>query len=88
MTLDDPQLLALDHDCHVQGIIPSVAFFVDVPESSNDSFFSGQAIVTNKVKATQPSSALRHSTELTNIIRTHYGDSSGRAINPVLVVVT
>ena len=31
VALDGPQLLALDHDFHVHGIVPSVAFFVDIP---------------------------------------------------------
>ena len=32
MSLDSPQLLALDHDFHIHGIVPSVAFFIDTPE--------------------------------------------------------
>lgn len=88
MTLDGPQLLALDHDFHVHGIVPSVAFFVDIPECSSDSFFSGEAVVTNKDKVTQPSSAMHHSIELTSIIRTHYGDSGSHARKPILVVMS
>ena len=57
------QLLALDHDFHIHDIVPSVALFVDIPD---DSFFRGTTLVTNKDKVTQPSSALRHSTEMTN----------------------
>ena len=68
--------------------MPYVALFLDIPVSSSDSFFSGEAVVTNKDKVTQPSSAIRHSTELTNIIRTHFEDSSGHAGKPVLVVVS
>ena len=82
------QLLAPDHDFHIHGIVPSVAFFVDIPEHSSNSFFSGQAIVTNKDKVTQPSSAIWHSIELTGIIHTHFGDSHGHASKPVLVVVS
>ena len=29
VSLDGPQLLALDHDFHAHGIIPSVAFFFE-----------------------------------------------------------
>ena len=54
MSLDSPQLLALDHDFHIHGSVPSVAFFIDTPETTTDSFFAGQAIVTNKEKVTQP----------------------------------
>ena len=32
VSLSGPQLHALDHDFHVCGIIPSVAFVVDIPE--------------------------------------------------------
>ena len=33
------QVQALYHDFHIHGIVPSVAFFVDVPENVSDSFF-------------------------------------------------
>ena len=59
--------MALDHDFHVHGFVPSVAFVVDIPENVSDSFFRGGTFVTNKDKITQPSSALRHSTEIIQI---------------------
>ena len=71
LVCSDSQLVVLDHDFHVYGIVPSVAFAVDIPENVSDSFFRGGALVTNKDKVTQPSSALRHSTEITDMIRTH-----------------
>ena len=37
--LHGPRLQALDHDFHLHGIVPSVAFFVNVPEDPSDSFF-------------------------------------------------
>jgi len=58
VSLDGPCLLALDHDFHVHGVVPSVASFVNTPEKATDSFFDGQAFVTNKDKVTKPSSAL------------------------------
>lgn len=69
--LDGPQLVALDHDFHINGIVPSVAFVVDVPENHSDSFFNGHAYVTLKDKVTQPSSALRHASELTQLVQSH-----------------
>lgn len=42
------QLLALDHDFHNHGIVPSVAFFIDIPKCISDSFFRGITSVTNK----------------------------------------
>ena len=70
------------------GIIPSVALSVDIPESSADSFFGGQPFVVCKDKITQPSSALCHSTELTDIIRTHYGTPDNYSSKPILILVT
>ncbi len=69
--LNGPQVQALDHDFHINGIVPSVAFFVDVPDDVSDTFFRGIPFVTNKDKVTQPSSALRHAAEMTNLIRMH-----------------
>ena len=83
VSLDGPQLLALDHDFHVHGSVPSVTFYIDVPEKPVDSFFTGQAFVTNKDKVTQPSNALRHATELTSLVQTHYGTA-----RPIMVLVS
>ena len=66
--LNGPRVQALDHDFHVNGIVPSVAFLVDVPDNFSDTFFRGIPFVTNKDKVTQPSSALRHATEMANLI--------------------
>ena len=83
-----PQLQALDHDFHIHGIVPSVAFFIDVPEDLSDSFFRGRTFVTNKDKVTQASHALRHSTELTDLIRTHFSEDGLASANPIAVVVS
>ena len=61
------QLKALDHDFHVAGIVPSVAFFPDIPKQAKDSFFSGSVFVTLKDKVLQPSHALRHSVEMSSV---------------------
>ena len=37
LVCSDSQLVALDHDFHVHGIVPSVAFVVDIPENVSDS---------------------------------------------------
>ena len=34
--LNGPQMLALDHDFHLHGIVPSVAFVIDVSEDPLD----------------------------------------------------
>ena len=49
VSIDRPQVQALDHDSHVRGIVVP-AFFVDVPEDDSGTFFRGHAFVTNKNK--------------------------------------
>ena len=44
--LDGPTLLALDHDFYVHGIVPSVAFFVDIPESPKVSLLDSLLLQT------------------------------------------
>ncbi len=59
---------ALDHDFHTHGVVPSVSLLISIPESALDSFFTGQVYVGNKNKVTQPSSPIRHATELSKIL--------------------
>ena len=66
------QLKALDHDFHLAGVVPSVAIFPNIPKESRDSFYSGSVFVTLKDKVLQPSHALWHSVELSNIVKTHF----------------
>ena len=40
-----------------------------VPDNASDTFFRGTPFVTSKDKVTQPSSAIRHATEMTNLIK-------------------
>ena len=82
--LHGPQLQALDHDFHLHGIVPSVAFFVDV----SDSFFTGHPFVNNKDKVTQPSHALRHATELTDLIRTNFSEDGLTSAQPIAMVIS
>ena len=88
MPLHGPTLLALDHDFHVHDIVPSVTFFVDIPENPKDSFSNGQAFVTNKDKVTEPSCPLRHATETCRLIQTHFSDCGVISKNPILVIVS
>ena len=67
-----PTLAALDHDFHLHGIVPSVALAIEIPESPNDSFFSGQPSVSNKDKVTQPSSPHRHSAEIVQSVHSNF----------------
>lgn len=65
-------MMALDHDFHVAGIVPSVAFFPHIPSEARDSFFSGPVFVTLKDKVLQPSHAMRHATELSKIVKSNF----------------
>lgn len=69
-------LEALDHDFHIHGIVPSVAFFVDIPESAQDSFYSEKPYVTLKDKVIQPSSPLRHAAEQCKVLSSDFPNSS------------
>lgn len=66
--IDGQGPVAADHDFHVSGLVPSVAFVVNIPQNCSDSFFQGRTFVTTKDKVFQPSSPLRHSTELTTVL--------------------
>ena len=87
---DAPLLAALDHDFHLFGIVPSVALAIDIPESPNDSFFTGQPNVVNKNKITQPSSPYRHSAELVQLIHAINisGDDQTSSCKPILVIMS
>jgi len=86
--LEGPQLQALDHDFHLHGVVPSVTFVVDLPDDVSGSFFRGHAFVTNKDKITQPSNALRHATEITNLLRTHFSEDGRTCAMPLLLIVS
>ena len=43
---------------------------IDLPESSQDSFFQVRTYVTLKVKAAQPSSPMSHSVEIQSVLDT------------------
>ena len=53
-----------DHDFTRFSLIPSVSLVVDIPEDVTDSWYSGQVLVGLKEGAFEPSSPLRHVTEL------------------------
>ena len=58
---------------------------VQILQSSLDSFFSGQVYVVNKNKVTQPSSALRHSAELSkNVLQEYCATGSNKSVLVVM----
>ena len=57
-----------DHDFTRFGIIPSVCFLVDIPETVESSWYTGQVVVGLKESCFEPSSPVRHCAELHSIL--------------------
>lgn len=81
-------LSALDHDYHVCGAVPSVAFKSDIPEDTTNTFFRGTVHVTVKDKIFEPSNAIRHGCELTQLIRNFYSHDDVNMEKPILICNT
>ena len=71
-----------DHDFTRNSFTPSVALFIEIPESINGSFYHGQVCVGIKDSVFETSSTYRHTTELNNLL-TMQNDS-----NPMLLLYT
>lgn len=65
------RLQASDHDFTKFGIIPSAALLIDIPEETSESWYHGEVKIMFKDSAFEPSSPVRHCTELYNILVTH-----------------
>ena len=74
-------LQVADHDFTKFSMTPSVCFFVNVPESIAENFYTGDVYVGLKENAFQPSSPIPHMTELNCIL-------SGMSEKPVLLLYT
>ena len=57
-----------DDDFTKYSVIPSVALQVDIPEDVSESWYLGQVTVTLKDVAFEPSSLMRHATELSKFL--------------------
>ena len=64
----DGQMVALDHDWHVGGLIPSVLFMSDIPENAEESFYRGKVFETTKEKVFHPFFPSRHAAEIVNVL--------------------
>ena len=62
------KLFVSDHDFTTLSLIPSVTLHVDIPETIDGSFYRGDVHVGIKEHAFQPSSSIRHATELKAIL--------------------
>ena len=68
MVSKDTTFVVADHDFTKTGIIPSVAMICNIPESINGDFYAGKVHIGLKDPIFQPSSPLRHATELYHIL--------------------
>ena len=71
-----------DHDFTKFSIVPSVIFELEVPETIEGSFYRGKVHVGIKDIVQEPSTPIRHATELKTILE------SKSAVQPVLFVYT
>jgi hypothetical protein len=85
---NDNKVVALDHDFHVAGIVPSVYFGVTIPQSVYDSFYRGSVHVTVKDKVFEPSSPLRHGAETVKIVRKYYSEDDVNCTFPIVIRYT
>ncbi len=76
---------ASDHDFHVNGLVPSIDFIVNIPENCNDSFYRGDIHVTLKEKIFEPSNPVRHATETIKILRSVHSDDDVNLNKPILL---
>ena len=70
----DQSFQVSDHDFSKISVTPSVALDVNIPESIEGSFYDGQVSVGVKEHCFEPSSPIRHVTELYNIIKDSKND--------------
>ncbi len=68
-------LTSSDHDYIKLLLTPLVMLFIDIPESINESFYHGQVYVSYKDTTFQPSTAIRHATEIYNTIITQHQEN-------------
>ena len=72
-----------DHDFTKSKIIPSVTLLCNVLESITESFYSGKVLVMLKDAVFEPSSPLRHCSELLHAL-----EQSHSHLNPILCLYT
>ncbi|GET04088.1 uncharacterized protein LOC105326236 [Rhizophagus clarus] len=68
MVSKDTTFAVADYDFTKTGIIPSVAMICNIPESINGDFYAGKVHIGLKDPIFQPSSPLRHATELYHLL--------------------
>ena len=75
-----------DHDFSTFSLIPTVILLNDIPEEVDGSWYRGKLMVSPKITATDPSSALRNAKEIANVLIEKYGTKEN--VPPVLILYT
>ena len=75
--------LVADHNFTRFSLVPSVTFFIYIPEEISESWYEGQVRVTLKEGSMQPSSPQRHASELISGIKQEYS-----CVPPILFIYT
>ena len=64
----DRKFVVADHDHMKCSIVPSVAMVCNIPQSIDESFYRGRVFVGIKDCIFEPSSPIRHATELNSVL--------------------
>ena len=72
-----------DHDFCKFSVVPSVSFEIDMPENLDESWYRGTVHVGYKDAVHEPSSPLRHATELFSILR-----AQSSTFKPIMFIYT
>ncbi|GBB89256.1 hypothetical protein RclHR1_15940005 [Rhizophagus clarus] len=72
LVTQDSVLAAADHDFTKLSLIPSVIFFILIPNDISESFYNGQVFVSYKDTVFKLSSAIQHSAEFLNALNVQY----------------
>ena len=75
--------LVADHDFTRFSLVPSVSFFIDIPEEISESWYQGQVWVNLREASMRPSSPLRHAAEFISAIEQEYSN-----VPPIIFLFT
>ncbi|XP_060585359.1 uncharacterized protein LOC132741240 isoform X2 [Ruditapes philippinarum] len=84
----NPQLLSLDHDYNICGLVPSVYLDVIIPSQVTETFHRGDVHITVKDKIFEASSPLRHGTESLKIVRETRSQDGVHSDCPIIIRYT
>ena len=77
------RMVVADHDFTKFSLIPSVIFQVNIPEEIKETWYTGQVYIGFKDAVLEPSSSIRHATELYSVL-----SSTSTSTLPVLFLYT